>query len=315
MRILPLNLCRDSFPSLPAIPVLLAPVLLSVALFSAAGSAQTLQPGSARYTVYQGDKSVGASEYAVQSTPAGYTVTSHGNLHVGKFSYDFQNAQNLDHSLNLVSDQLSGTVNGSEVTFAVHADATGRQFNISIDASGKQTQNTVDRHQHLVLMPDLDAAAYAQMAQLALASPPTSWILIPKQNGLLVPSNYTPDPPVRGRLNGSEIDVQHATVAVSEQNTINVELFYSSDGHLLEADLPEQNFFVQLNGFKLINRPQFTPPRSPNAGAPPAGQNGQQQYPQQQQQYPQQQQQYPQQQQQQQYPQQQQQPYPQPQEQ
>ena len=41
----------------------------------------------------------------------------------------------------------------------------------------------------------------------------------------------------------------------AEQNPISVELFYGRDGGLLEADLPEQNFFVVHDGFKPYRRP------------------------------------------------------------
>jgi hypothetical protein len=80
-------------------------------------------------------------------------------------------------------------------------------------------------------------------------------------------------------MDGHDIDVLHMTVTVSAQNAINLELFYNQQGRLLEADLPEQNFFVVRDGFKLINRPKFAPPRSPDANAPPPQQNGAPQYP------------------------------------
>ena len=66
--------------------------------------AQTdLPAGSSHYTIYQNDN-VGSSEATVTPTPAGYTITSHGEMHLSKFSYSFTNSQNLDHMLNLVSD-------------------------------------------------------------------------------------------------------------------------------------------------------------------------------------------------------------------
>jgi hypothetical protein len=242
-----------------------------------AQSLPALSAGATHYTVLQGDKSVGSSDATVTPTGPGYTITSHGDVHLSKFSYSFTNTQNLDHSLNLISDKITGTVNGSPVTFTVNADPSGREFHIDVNAKGKDTQNTVDRHQHLALLPDLDPAGYILLTQIGLESPPVSWILIPKQDGLLVPSVYSPDTSVRGRLDGHEIDVQHMTVTVSAQNSVTVELFYTSDGRLLEADLPEQNFFVARDGFKLIDRPKFAPPRSPEGSAPPP-QSGPPQY-------------------------------------
>ncbi|MGA7314407.1 MAG: hypothetical protein WBX22_10580, partial [Silvibacterium sp.] len=226
----------------------------------------------------QEDKNVGAGDYNIQPGPNGYTLTSHGNLNLSKFRYSFTNTERLDSDLNLVRDELSGTVNGSPATFTANADSTGRQFQMNISANGKQTQNTVDRHQHLVLLPDLDPAAYALLARLAIQNPPTSWILIPKQDGILVPSSITHGSGVHGQLGGAQIDVQHSTVAIGAENAINVELFYTSGGELLEADLPQQNFSVVHDGFKLLDHPNPTPPpngpKGVNAQHYPAPQGG-----------------------------------------
>jgi hypothetical protein len=249
--------------------------LLALLLPAGLVQAQTALPaGTSHYTIYQGDKVVGSSEATVTPTASGYTITSRGELHLSKFSYSFTNTQNLDHMLNLVNDQITGTVNGSPVTFTVNADSTGREFHINVDAKGQQTQNTVDRHQHLALLPDLDAAGYMLLTRIGLENPAISWVLIPKETGLLVPSVYKRDENVRGRLNNTEMDVQHTTVTVSAQNSVTVELFHAADGRLLEADLPEQNFYVVLDGFKLINRPKFAPPHSPEDNAPPPQQSG-----------------------------------------
>lgn len=269
------------FTAAPLMLSFLLPVSLLPAV--AAQAQATLSPGTAHYDVYQGDKTVGKSDYTVQSASNGFTITSHGELKLAKFNYSFTNTQKLDGNLNLVSNQLNGTVNGTPVTFAATADSSGRQFQIQISANGKQTQNTVDRHQHLVLLADLDAAGYTLLTQLAIQNPPTSWILIPKENGLLVPSTIFKGSSVRGRLNGSQIDVQHATVAVSAENSIDVELFYTTSGQLLEADLTQQNFFVVLDGFKLIDRPKSAapappPPSNSQQGNPQQG-NGAPQYP------------------------------------
>ncbi|MFY9939867.1 MAG: hypothetical protein WAK33_23485 [Silvibacterium sp.] len=254
--------------------------LLLSSLLPAVARAQTpLAAGSGHYTVYQGDKAVGASDYAIQLTPNGFTVTSHGKLNLTKFSYSFSNSQHLDGNLNLVSDQLSGTVNGNAVTFAVDADSTGRQFQINISANGKQTQNTVDRHQHLVLLPDLDPAAYVLLTRMAMENPPTSWILIPKENGILVPSTIIRGSSVRGQLNGSQMDVQHATISVNAENSVSVDVYYNSNGQVLEADLPQQNFFVVHDGFKLIDRPKPTAPSAPPPNSPQQGGSAPPQYP------------------------------------
>jgi hypothetical protein len=249
--------------------------LLSLLLPAAVAAAQTpiaaqapLAAGSAHYAVYQGDKTVGASDYTINATTSGYDITSHGKLTLTKFSYSFTNTQHLDSGLNLVNSQLTGSVNGSAVTFTAAADSTGRQFQINISANGKQTQNTVDRHQHLVLLPDLDSASYLLLTRVVIDNPPSSWILIPKENGILVPSTIKRGSSVRGRLNGAQIDVQHATVSVSSENSISVDLYYTTEGKVLEADLPQQNFFVVRDGFKLIDRPK---PLAPTAPPPQTG--------------------------------------------
>jgi hypothetical protein len=259
------------------------PNLLVACLLLPAGIIQAQIPaplpaGSAHFVIFQGDKTVGSADRTIQVTPTGYAITSQGKMSLAKFSYSFTNTQHLDQALNLVSDQLVGTVNGVPVKFTTHADSTGRQFQVSVDAQGKQTQNTVDRHQHLVLLADLDPAAYTLLVHIGLTAPPTSWILIPKEQGLIVPSTYTPGSSLRGRMNPGQVDVQHLTVTVGEQNPISVDLFYGRDGDLYEADLPQQNFFVVRDGFKLIDRPKEAPPR----GQSPPPQAGQQLAPQQQ---------------------------------
>jgi hypothetical protein len=231
--------------------------LLSAFLIPGATSfSQTpLAPNSAHYGFFQDGKAVGEGDYTVQTTPNGYSITSHGKLDLTKFSYSFTDTQALDPKLNLVRDELSGTVNGNAVTFTAVSDPTGRQFQISVSAKSKQTQNTVDRHQHLVLLPDLDPAAYLLLSHVAMEKPPTSWVLIPKEDGILVPSTVTPGSSARGRLNGAEVGVQHATVAVNSENSIEIDLFFTSDGQVLEADLPQQNFSVVRDGFKLLDHP------------------------------------------------------------
>lgn len=255
------------------------PVILSVlALPAALAQAPGLPAGSSHYALVEADngKTVGSAEASVATLPGGYQITSHGDLKMAKFTYSFSNSNRLDGQLNIVHDELTGSVNGSQVTFSLSSDATGRQFQININASGKTTTNTVDRHQHLALLPDLDPAAYLEMAHFAVEHPTTTWIIIPKQNGLLVPAQYNADPDVNGAIEGQSTMVHHTSVTVSEQNGITVELYYASDGRLLEADLPEQNFYVIRDGFRLQNRPHYTPPRgvAPPPGAQQPDENG-----------------------------------------
>lgn len=250
---------------LPLFAVL--PTLLVSAAFA---QAPDVPAGSNHYTIVEADngKTAGSADATVASVPGGYQIASHGDLSMAKFTYSFSNSNRLDSQLNIVRDQLSGSVNGTQVTFEIVSDAAGRQFQISINGSGKTTTNTVDRHQHLALLPDLDPAAYIEMAHFALEQPSTTWIVIPKENGLLVPAQYNAQADVTGTFQGQSTTVHHTSVIVSEQNGIAVELYYLSDGRLLEADLPQQNFYVVRDGFRLQNRPHYAPPRG---AAPPAG--------------------------------------------
>lgn len=262
--------------------------LLSVlASFVFAGSvfaqAVAVPAGQSHFTIVEASdgKTVGSADCNVGPLPSGYQITSHGELKMPKFTYNFTNDVRLDSSLNIVRDILSGAVNSDKVTFSMASDPTGHQFQLTIDSGTKTTSNSFDRHQHTALLPDLDPAAYSAMVHFALEKPATTWIVIPKQEGLLVPALYTDRATVHGTFHGQPVDARHTSVTVSEQNGITVELYYTGEGALLEADLPEQNFYVVRDDFKLQARPHYEPPRGtapPSPGAPQ--QPGQQQPPQ-----------------------------------
>lgn len=256
-------------------------ILAGLLASTAFAQAPSLPLGSSNYTLVEADngKTVGTADVSVGTIPGGYEINSHGELKMPKFSYSFTNGNHLDSQLNIVRDELTGSVNGSQVTFTLASDSTGRQFQINIIASGKATANTVDRHQNLVLLPDLDPGAYIAMTHFALENPPTTWIIVPKQNGLLVPAQYNSRADVSATFQGRATTVHHTSVIVSEQNGITVELYYTSDGRFFEADLPEQNFYVIRDGFRLQNRPHYTPPRGavPPPDAQQRGESGPQQ--------------------------------------
>jgi hypothetical protein len=253
---------------LPLLSVL-APLVFGGAVFA---QAPAVPAGQAHFAIVEASdgKTVGSADCSVTASPGGYQISSHADMKMPKFTYSFNNENHLDSGLNIVHDQLSGTVNGTQVTFALSSDPTGRQFQVNIVAGGKTTTNSFDRHQHLALLPDLDPGAYTAMIHFAIEKPATTWIVIPKQNGVLVPSQYTSRPDAHGTFHGQPVDAHHASVVVSDQNGISVELYYTSEGALLEADLPEQNFYVIRDDFKLQNRPHYEPPRGV---APPPGQN------------------------------------------
>ena len=237
-----------------------------------------LPAGSAHFTIVQGSKSLGDAQYSLTPVTGGYTMASSGHMTLATFSYSFHSQVTVDSALNLVHDALTGSVNGTKVhatnvAFNTASDPTGRDFQISVNADGKQTTNTIDRHRNTVLVPDLDPGAYMLMARIALAQPQTAWVLIPKENGILVPAEYQAEADLRGSFNGANINVKHTTAILSDANSITLELFYTGDGRLLEADLNAQNLDVVRDGFKLFDKPAPTPP--PPGQAPP--QPGQQQ--------------------------------------
>lgn len=252
----------------------LVPAFFAGAVFA---QAPAVPAGQAHFSIVQANdgKNVGSADCTVTAVSGGYQISSHGDLKMPKFTYTFTNENRLDSGLNVVRDELTGTVNGSQVTFSLNSDPSGRQFQVNITAGGKNTTNTFDRHQHTALLPDLDPAAYIAMAHFALEHPPTTWIVIPKQNGLLLLAQYSAQPDVRGTFHGQPVDAHHTSVVVSDQNGFTVELYYTGEGALLEADLPEQNFYVIRDDFKLRDRPHYTPPHGeappPDQGQPPQG--------------------------------------------
>ncbi len=246
----------------------------STALLPSAIAQAPLPNESGHFVITESGKALGESQFTIAPLPGGDTLTSSGSMKADKFSYSFNSTATVDAQGNLVRDQLTGSVHGAKasgnnIRFDTSSDPTGRSFSMHVDADGKQTTNQVDRHRNTVLVPDLDPAAYTLMVHIALAQPRTAWVLIPKQNGILVPADYSRLADLNGTLNGQSITVKHSVVAMSMRNSIVVELFYTAHGRLLEADLNAQNIHVTRDGFRLLNRPR---PVAPPAGAPPTAQ-------------------------------------------
>jgi hypothetical protein len=61
---------------------------------------------------------------------------------------------------------------------------------------------------------------------------------------------------------------------MSSENPIDVDLFYTANGIVMEADLPQQNFFVVQDGFKLLDRPKPAAPATPPQSNPQQQPNG-----------------------------------------
>ncbi len=248
----------------------LAVLLLSVSL-PVFGQSAALPLGQSQFTITQNGKTVGQTESNIERLANGYSIESHGEMGLGQFHYSFTSQNRLDPMLNVVEDRITGTVNGKQASFDVASSSNGRQFIIHSQGGGKNESNTVTRHQNLVVLPDFDAAAYVEMVHFAMAQPQYAWVLIPKGNGILVPCGYVNKPDVQGRLDGRPVTVRHTTVIISAQNSVSIELYYTTDGTLMEADLPEQNFYVIRNGFELLNRPA---PTVPHTGTAQPQQNG-----------------------------------------
>src|ERR1700743_220681 len=170
--------------------------LSAAALVTSASFAQTttLAPGTVSYTIQQDGKNLGAASYTVQNAPNKYILTSNGKMTESKFSYAFPNTQKIDTALNLITAQLNGVVSGKAVSFTATSDPTGRQFKFDISANGQQQTNTVDRNLNTVMLTDLDPAGYMLLTQVAMRSPANAWVLIPKENGFLVPVKFSPSP-------------------------------------------------------------------------------------------------------------------------
>ena len=256
----------------PSVCLLFVASVLNLSALGLPAAAQVSLPaGGAHYSVTQNGKVLGESQFQVAPVAGGDTLTASGHMTLNSFSYSFNDRVTVDAQGNLVRDELTGSVHGAkasgnDIRFTTASDATGRNFQITIDASGKQSTNAVDRHRNTVIAPDLDPAAYTLMVKIAREQPQTAWVLIPKETGLLVPALYTSMADLNGTLNGQSVAVKHTVVALSDQNSIVIELFATGDGQLLEADLNAQNFDVVRDGFKLLNRPK---PVAPPAGEPP----------------------------------------------
>lgn len=215
------------------------------------GQNVALPGGQSRFSILQKGKTVGHTESTIRRMSYGYVIESHGSMRVGRFRYSFTSHNRLDPMLNMVKIEITGTVNGKKASFDAASSRNGREIIIHTAGEGKNESNTITRHQNLVVAPDFDAAAYQEMVHFALAQPKYAWMLIPKERGILVPCGYVKKSNVQGSFEGQPVTLRHTTVMISARNTINIELYYTPAGKLMEADLPQQNFYVIRNGFQL----------------------------------------------------------------
>lgn len=239
----------------------------SALLLGSLCQAQTLQPESARFSVHQGSQSVGTANYQIQPEAGGYRVTAHGNLKLEKLAYAFSKTERLDQNLAIVSENLSGTVNGSAVNVAVHTGPD--KFILDISANGQSYNNSLDRHPQTIFFPDFDLSSYAVLVRIAGGQPggPQPWALIPKQTGLLMNAKFETQPSLKGTLDGSSIAIDHHVLTIG---SVTSDVYSAPDGRVMEVDIPSQGFAIVRDQF------QLQPPANPGAGPPPQQQQTQQ---------------------------------------
>lgn len=233
---------------------------------------------SAHFIINEGNHPVGRSDLSIQpvqqgaiTTPAAYSINSHGTLALKNTSYSFSGSGSLDKNLGILQEDLNGIVDGSAVTFAVRA--SGNKFAINISANGKSYQNSLNRPGQTVFFPDFDLASYEVLLSLAASHPGTlNWALIPKQTGILSAANLAPQADVQATLNGKTLTVHHQSLTIG---SVTSELYYSGTNSILEVDIPSQAFAIVHENFQLQAPPPPPPQTAPNgqpsgSGNPPA---------------------------------------------
>jgi hypothetical protein len=256
--------------------------LLLLGVSSALLQAQATVPtDSGHFVINQGNHPVGRSDFSIQpvqqgqiTTPAAYSVTSHGNVNLQNTKYSFSGSGSLDKTLGILQENLNGIVNGSAVTFAVQTAANN--FVINISADGRSYRNSLSRTAPTVFFPDFDMASYEILLSLAAQHPGTSIsALIPKQTGILSAATLAPQSDVQATLNGKNVTVQHSSLTIG---SVTSELYYFSGSRILEVDIPSQTFAVVHDNFQL--QPPPPPPANASPNQPPPNDGTQPQQPQ-----------------------------------
>ncbi len=237
---------------------LVTSALLLAAVSFAQG--QGLQPGSAHFTIHQGEQPVGTCSFEIHQDSQGYRIRSHGNVKMQDLSYAFSKTEHLDPAMEIADETLSGTVNGSAVTFAVHPD--GNKFAIDISADGQSYKNSLDRHPQTIFFPDFDPSSYEVLQHFIeqQASGVQAWALIPKQTGLLMNVKLEDKGTLQGTLNGTSLKVHHRTLTIG---SVSSDVYGDNQGELMEVDIPSQGFVMVRDQF------QLQPPPKPDQAPPP----------------------------------------------
>lgn len=243
-------------------------ILVSLLVIPLSVRGEALPSGSAHYTInYQG-KSAGDASYTIERAPGGFSIAAHGNAKLGKIDIAFSKNESLDANLEILSEALSGTVNGQAVFVTVKPE--GAKFQVDTSANGQQLSNALDHKPHTIFTPNFDPSSVLLLLRHAAHSADL-WALVPQQSGLLVSAKASSRKDEKGMLNGSRITVRHSTLVMAN---VTSELYSTPDGLLLQQEVPTQGFSMVRDGF-ILTAPKAAPaqPSAPpptTNGAPPA---------------------------------------------
>jgi len=240
-----------------------------VALLACGPDATTIASAaqSGDFTVSQAGKPVGTANYRFTPTRAGYDSTSLVKVNMKGLNYAFSKTEQLTQASHLQHVELSATINDSAVNVTAAPDSA--QFLLNMSANGRSTTTRLAKQPGAVFMPDFDPGAFQTLLTLGRASNNRDlWVIIPKNQGTVVPVQLATYADEQGTLNGAAITVHHLVATISGSMT---DLFAGPDNQLLQAELPQEGFALIRNGFVL------KPPAKPLAPpTPPPGANQQQ---------------------------------------
>ena len=209
------------------------------------------------FILSQNGKSVGTASLSVKQAGSGFASASGAKIDMPGLEYSFSENAKLDAGYRLSTVQLTGSVNGTNVT--VDASPAGQQFAMRIN--GKPTTAPLPFHPLTALVPDFDPGGLQTVLNLGAAHNNRDiWALIPKQTGSISALRIATKADEQGTLDGKPITVHHVTVASDAGST---EVYSSPANQLLQAEWTDEGFAMARQGFKL------TPPKRPG-GAPPA---------------------------------------------
>jgi hypothetical protein len=212
------------------------------------------------FILSQNGKSVGTASLSLKQGAGGFDSSSGAKIDMPGLKYSFTEDAKLDGSYRLTTAQLTGSVNGTNVT--VSASQAGQQFAMKIN--GKATTAPLAFHPLTALLPDFDPGGLQVVLNMGAAHNNRDiWALIPKQTGSISALRIITKADEQGTLDGKAIAVHHLTIASDSGST---EVFSSPTNQLLLAEWTDEGFALVRQGFKL------TPPKRPSAAPPVAPQ-------------------------------------------